>query len=580
MPTAQVAIVSSGYVQVLTSPGTFTPFSDSYYVASATQPDSNTLGHFTRASKSVKVSGLGSGIGIWVMTRADFSSKCAVTLASDATLDIASGTGGGGSTTDYELVSESYRVITAFTGASVGDIVSSTQIIGITSGTGTTASVVWRNQSTGQDLASAPSVANIESLGMKGLTDAQLRATPIPVSVSTLGSNYTLISGLSNVTPTTSQNNLLDSTGNGGWVDVRGLGALLIHVQTSSTYTAGAYICEMASDSSGGNLTYLPCMSFYTNGQTSVVAPIIASSGLNIVPIASTTQVVSASANLGFIRLRTAVNFSSSSGFAITSVKLFATANNVLPMQTVNMHYIGGGSPSLVNTPASGKAVGVFLASPIANTIERASAVLTASGNSGTITDDCGSSISGLVNVTVFTATSLDIVLRESMDNGTTWQDVYHLPRITGTGTFILPAVQLNGKRRWDYTFSGTTCTFSIITSRTSVPLSINRNFYDRTINLNSTGTTTPAYYIAGCSNITFGVNCSNVTTGAILVPELSTDGIDWYPACGGNTITSVADSVVVIPNTRGVVGTWARVRTATAGMSNTLKHVMITACN
>ena len=93
--------------------------------------------------------------------------------------------GGGGSTVDRELVVSTYRVRTAFTGTSVGDTITSTQIIDV-SGTPTTVSTIWRNQTTAADLASAPSAGNLELVGSQALTDAQLRASAVAISATTL----------------------------------------------------------------------------------------------------------------------------------------------------------------------------------------------------------------------------------------------------------------------------------------------------------------------------------------------------------------------------------------------------------
>ena len=96
------------------------------------------------------------------------------------------GGGGGGSSSDRELVVTTYRVKTAFSGASVGDTITATQVIDVT-GTPSTVSTIWRNQTTAADLASAPAAANLELVGSQALTDAQLRASalPLPVGAST-----------------------------------------------------------------------------------------------------------------------------------------------------------------------------------------------------------------------------------------------------------------------------------------------------------------------------------------------------------------------------------------------------------
>lgn len=95
------------------------------------------------------------------------------------------GGGGGGSTIDRELVVTTYVVKTAFSGSSVGDTVTATQIIDVTSSPYTVATI-WRNQTTETDLASAPSAANLTLVGAGSLSDAQLRATPVEITAQAL----------------------------------------------------------------------------------------------------------------------------------------------------------------------------------------------------------------------------------------------------------------------------------------------------------------------------------------------------------------------------------------------------------
>ena len=88
---------------------------------------------------------------------------------------------GGGSSVDRELVVSTYRCKIAFTGASVGDTITATQVIDVSGATPSTVSTVWRNQTAAADLASAPAASNLELTGSAALTDAQLRASPISV---------------------------------------------------------------------------------------------------------------------------------------------------------------------------------------------------------------------------------------------------------------------------------------------------------------------------------------------------------------------------------------------------------------
>lgn len=90
------------------------------------------------------------------------------------------GGGGGGAANDREFVVTTYRATAGFTGASIGDILTCTQILDV-DGVPTTVSTIWRNQTTAADLGSAPSFANIELVGATALTNTQLRASAVSV---------------------------------------------------------------------------------------------------------------------------------------------------------------------------------------------------------------------------------------------------------------------------------------------------------------------------------------------------------------------------------------------------------------
>lgn len=92
--------------------------------------------------------------------------------------------GGGGASADREIVVSTYRCKTAFTGASIGDTITATQVIDV-SDTPSTVSTIWRNQTTAADLGGAPSAANLELTGSTALTDAQFAARD-PATQTTL----------------------------------------------------------------------------------------------------------------------------------------------------------------------------------------------------------------------------------------------------------------------------------------------------------------------------------------------------------------------------------------------------------
>lgn len=89
---------------------------------------------------------------------------------------------GGGT----ELAVSTYLCFVDFDGATVGDTITATQVIDASTNPPTTISTVWRNQTTGLDLESAPSATTIELIGAHALTNAQLRADPLMIEATAL----------------------------------------------------------------------------------------------------------------------------------------------------------------------------------------------------------------------------------------------------------------------------------------------------------------------------------------------------------------------------------------------------------
>ena len=108
-----------------------------------------------------------------------------------------SGSSGGGGGASRDLVVTTYTVATAFSGASVGDIITCTQVIDVTS-TPSTVTTIWRNQTTATDLVSVPSFSNLALEGTSSLTNAQLRATAVNVSSADTSASGTLNSATLN----------------------------------------------------------------------------------------------------------------------------------------------------------------------------------------------------------------------------------------------------------------------------------------------------------------------------------------------------------------------------------------------
>jgi hypothetical protein len=127
--------------------------------------------------------------------------------------------GGGGSNADRELVVTTYWVKTAFTGASIRDTITCTQVIDVTN-TPSTVSTIWRNQTTAADIATVPAAANLELVGSQALTEAQLRASAVAVSAEALP----LPTGAATETTLSALNTKIPSQGIAGLLPVDTLG--------------------------------------------------------------------------------------------------------------------------------------------------------------------------------------------------------------------------------------------------------------------------------------------------------------------------------------------------------------------
>jgi hypothetical protein len=67
--------------------------------------------------------------------------------------------------TDYEIVTQDYKVINAFTGANVGDWIKQINIINTSSTSPAITATIWKNFSTNSTLSSAPTLSNLQVFG-------------------------------------------------------------------------------------------------------------------------------------------------------------------------------------------------------------------------------------------------------------------------------------------------------------------------------------------------------------------------------------------------------------------------------
>ena len=288
------------------------------------------------------------------------------------------------------------------------------------------------------------------------------------------------------------------------------------------------------------------------------------------------TSGITAITAIGFSQVIGAVPIVGGSNTNLTSIPVGqATATN---LNTAAQLYVGtnavagyripSGTTSLMGantlTGASGAAC---------NPTEVSGAARGATSISNGILDAGGGAISAVVVVSAVSGTTptLDLVLQESYDLGTTWVDVYHCERLTANGTLIVPPVPIQGQRQWSWNITGTTpsFTFAVATSRAGAhPYPRYVNFFDRTANLlNGTAATGGvAFQVAGCSQITGTLTCGTVTTGGTYILQGSNDnGQNWF-ALTTTAVTAVASSTIVIQSDPGKTCRHARLYCVAGG--------------
>lgn len=87
-----------------------------------------------------------------------------------------------GNPATVSFINTYFSCLHAFTGASIGDLIVEVVQYDVSVSPATVTSTAWLNATTGLALAGPPSADNLTYMGGAGLTDSQLRATPVPVT--------------------------------------------------------------------------------------------------------------------------------------------------------------------------------------------------------------------------------------------------------------------------------------------------------------------------------------------------------------------------------------------------------------
>ena len=242
--------------------------------------------------------------------------------------------------------------------------------------------------------------------------------------------------------------------------------------------------------------------------------------------------------------------------------------------------------PVLINTNSSLSTVStvttVSTASLAINTIvtDITSAAVTANATATAITPAAGAlshEFNVIVTATSGTNQTLDVVVQESDDSGTSWYDTYHFPRITATGQYRSPLIPLTGNRiRYIRTIQGTTPSFTMSLNRqqSHITSPLQRQFFDRVTAINTLNSTTPSYFTEGCSDLNAIISIGAVTTTAPNVAiEISSDNVTWVQMANNTTLTANSNNIIQLSN---ALARFTRAKVTSAGSGATLNHIMI----
>jgi hypothetical protein len=190
----------------------------------------------------------------------------------------------------------------------------------------------------------------------------------------------------------------------------------------------------------------------------------------------------------------------------------------------------------------------------VVNNSDFSAAAITTTTTQSTQTVSSGTILAFSLNITAVSGTNptYDFKVQETHDN-VTFYDVYHAPRFTTTGSLLTPHIRLSGNRyRLVETISGTTPSFTrtIISDRTIQSTNLRRSIIDRTINPASTNSVSPTLTALGASNVQMIVNQGSGGSAVVFAIDGSNDNSNWVQnlatvtgVVGGATPVSVQAS-------------------------------------
>lgn len=367
-------------------------------------------------------------------------------------------------------------------------------------------------------------------------------------------------------------NNVLLSTAGTASIDTMVPGvshyrALQVQIVASAGISSGQILFEYSND----NLTFFPLQMYEATSSTTLNASTVINVATSIA--ASTNRTFLGKIMGRYIRCRISTVFAGGTIQAFTRL----TIADFQPWITA---LAGSQTLATVTTVTTVTTVSTVTAASLAaaSVTDIASAAITSTQTSTAIAMTNIQSAVFAVNVTAVSGTpTMDVVIQCSV-NTTTWQDIYHFERVTGTTTLITPMLDIPcAQIRYVRTIGGGTPSVTMSLTRWSKQTSgaEHRAYFDRTIAPNTLNSATPSYWVEGSNYISAIVSSGAATTPASFQVEISPDGTNW--AVIGAPVASAANTTTLVFG-NFAVAKFARVRVTAAGTGQTLNYVSLTA--
>jgi hypothetical protein len=378
---------------------------------------------------------------------------------------------------------------------------------------------------------------------------------------------------------------LLSNTVN-GWLDVSGYSFISFTIEAAAG-AAGTLTFEQ----SNSNTIAGTAPAWVVSG--GVAASTIGFPSSNVILAAGTNYNFFGAINTRFIRIRanpavTGGNVTLTA--ALSQLPTVAGANVQVPQDFVRIGNVAVGNVfSGWNGATNISSMPVNPIGPIVSTDYSAVSVAAVSGSLTINSTSTNGPAQGFAfSLTAWTAGAsigLDLFLQISMDDGTTWTDVYQCEPFTATGVIQIPAIPITGRKRVRWVNRGgaaTTATLTVRSNSTANAVPRQRQFYDRTTGVGSgtvTATTnSAAYNIEGCRGLTIKLFHGTATANATFRPMMSDDGINWAPA--GPTVSpgNLVAGMFILPTWAGATGSFLRIESVAAGTSQVMNYIAINA--